>query len=309
MAHPLIERLSRGLILSDGAMGTMLYDRGVSFEHCFEELNRSNPSLVQDIHLAYIRAGSELIETNTFGANRVRLASYGMESRVREFALWGGKTAKYARDISGEPVIIAGSIGPLGKPLRPVGKITPEEARDIFREAAEGLLEGGVDCFMIETLTDLAEATEAVLAIQEITDLPIIAQMTFDEEGKTPRGHTVEDVVEGLSALDVAVIGANCSMGPQGMLDVIRRMHEITDLPLSVHPNAGMPRIIQDRYIYLSSPTYVAEYAVAFAEAGAQIIGGCCGMTPDHIASMREALVTSSTCGFREAAVVPERTE
>ena len=291
MAHPLLERLSRGLILSDGAMGTMLYDRGVSFEHCFEELNRSNPSLVQDIHLAYIRAGSELIETNTFGANRVRLASYGMEAKVGEFTLWGAKTAKYARDISGEPVIIAGAIGPLGKPLRPVGKITREEARAIFREAAEGLLEGGVDCFMIETAYDLAEATEAILAIQEITDLPIIAQMTFSEDGKTPRGHTVEDVVEGLSALNVAVIGANCSMGPQGTLDVIRRMHEITDLPLSVHPNAGMPRIIQDRYIYLSSPAYVAEYAVAFAEAGAQIIGGCCGTTPDHIAAMREALV------------------
>ncbi|MDV2496549.1 MAG: bifunctional homocysteine S-methyltransferase/methylenetetrahydrofolate reductase [bacterium] len=291
MAHPLLERLSRGLILSDGAMGTMLYNRGVSFEHCFEELNRSNPSLVQDIHLAYIRAGSELIETNTFGANRVRLASYGMEAKVGEFTLWGAKTAKYARDISGEPVIIAGAIGPLGKPLRPVGKITREEARAIFREAAEGLLEGGVDCFMIETAYDLTEVTEAILAIQETTDLPIIAQMTFSEDGKTPRGHTVEDVVEGLSALDVAVIGANCSMGPQGTLDVIRRMHEITDLPLSVHPNAGMPRIIQDRYIYLSSPTYVAEYAVAFAEAGAQIIGGCCGMTPDHIAAMREALV------------------
>ena len=291
MAHPLLERLSRGLILSDGAMGTMLYDRGVSFEHCFEELNRSNPSLVQDIHLAYIRAGSELIETNTFGANRVRLASYGMEAKVGEFTLWGGKTAKYARDISGEPVIIAGAIGPLGKPLRPVGKITREEARAIFREAAEGLLEGGVDCFMIETAYDLTEATEAILAIQEITDLPIIAQMTFSEDGKTTRGHTVEDVVEGLSALDVAVIGANCSVGPQALLDVVRQMREVTDRPLGVHPNAGLPRIIQDRYIYLSSPAYMAEYAVAFAEAGAQIIGGCCGTTPDHIAAMREALV------------------
>jgi methionine synthase I (cobalamin-dependent)/5,10-methylenetetrahydrofolate reductase len=291
MTHPLLERLSRGLILSDGAMGTMLYAHGVSFEHCFEELNHSKPSLVQDIHLAYIRAGSELIETNTFGANRVRLASYGMEGKVREFTLWGAKTAKYARDISGDPIIIAGAVGPLGKPLRPVGKITREEARTIFRETAEGLLEGGVDCFMIETAYDLAEATEAILAVQEITDLPIVAQMTFNEDGKTPRGHTVEDVVKGLSALGVAVIGANCSMGPQGMLDVIRRMHELTDMPLSVHPNAGMPRIIQDRYIYLSSPAYMAEYAVAFAEAGAQIIGGCCGTTPEHVAAMREALV------------------
>ncbi|MFB3073349.1 MAG: bifunctional homocysteine S-methyltransferase/methylenetetrahydrofolate reductase, partial [bacterium] len=239
----------------------------------------------------YIRAGSELIETNTFGANRVRLASYGMEDKVREFTLWGAKTAKYARDISGEPVFIAGSVGPLGKPLRPVGKITREEAREVFREVAEGLLEGGVDCFTVETFYDLDEVTEAVLAIQELTDLPIIAQMTFNEDGKTSRGHTVEDVVEGLSALDVAVIGANCSVGPQGMLDVIRRMRELTDLPLSVHPNAGMPRIVQDRYIYLSSPEYVAEYAAAFAEAGAQIIGGCCGTTPDHVRAMGKALV------------------
>ncbi len=291
MAHPFVERLSRGLLLSDGAMGTMLYAQGVSLERCFEELNRSTPSLVQDVHLNYIRAGSELIETNTFGANRVRLASYGMEDKVREFTLWGAKTAKYARDISGEPVFIAGSVGPLGKPLRPVGKITREEAREVFREVAEGLLEGGVDCFTVETFYDLDEVTEAVLAIQELTDLPIIAQMTFNEDGKTSRGHTVEDVVEGLSALDVAVIGANCSVGPQGMLDVIARMRELSDLPLSVHPNAGMPRIVQDRYIYLSSPEYVAEYAAAFAEAGAQIIGGCCGTTPDHVRAMGKALV------------------
>lgn len=290
LAHPFIERLSRGVILSDGAMGTMLYARGVSFEHCFEELNLSNPDLVQEIHLAYIRAGSEMIETNTFGANRVRLASYGQEQKVREIALRGAKTAKYARDISGEPVFIAGSIGPLGKPLRPVGRISRKEARVVFREEAEGLLEGGVDLFIIETFYDLAELTEAVRAVKELTDIPIIAQMTFNEDTKTPRGHTVDDVVERLSELEVDVIGANCSVGPQGMLDVVRRMRELTELPLSVHPNAGMPRIVHDRYLYLSSPSYLAEYAVAFAEAGAQIIGGCCGTTPEHVKAMGEAL-------------------
>lgn len=289
-SHPFIERISRGTVLSDGAMGTMLYARGVSFEHCFEELNLSDPELVQEVHLGYIRAGSEIIETNTFGANRVRLASYGLESKVREFALRGAKTAKYARDISGEPVFIAGSIGPLGKPLSPVGRITREEARAIFREEAEGLLEGGVDLFIIETFYDLAELTEAVGAVREIADLPIIAQMTFNEDGKTPRGHTVDDVVARLNELEVDVIGANCSVGPQGMLDVIRRMRELTELPLSVHPNAGMPRIIHDRYIYLSSPAYLADYAVAFAEAGVQVIGGCCGTTPEHIKAMGEAL-------------------
>lgn len=290
LAHPFIERISRGLILSDGAMGTMLYARGVSFDHCFEELNLSNPDLVQEIHLGYIRAGSELIETNTFGANRVRLASYGLEDKVRDLALQGAKTAKYARDISGEPILIAGSIGPLGKPLRPVGRITRKEARAIFREEAEGLLEGGVDLFIIETFYDLAELAEAVRAVKEITDLPIIAQMTFNEDGKTPRGHTVDDVVAKLTELEVDVMGANCSVGPQGMLDVVRRMRELTDLPLSVHPNAGMPRIIHDRYIYLSSPSYLADYAVAFAEAGVQVIGGCCGTTPEHISAMGEAL-------------------
>jgi homocysteine S-methyltransferase len=290
LAHPFIERISRGLILSDGAMGTMLYARGVSFDHCFEELNLSNPDLVQEIHLGYIRAGSELIETNTFGANRVRLASYGLEDKVRDFALHGAKTAKYARDISGEPILIAGSIGPLGKPLRPVGRITREEARAIFREEAEGLLEGGVDLFIIETFYDLAELAEAVRAVKEITDLPIIAQMTFNEDGKTPRGHTVDDVVAKLTELKVDVMGANCSVGPQGMLDVVRRMRELTNLPLSVHPNAGMPRIIHDRYIYLSSPSYLADYAVAFAEAGVQVIGGCCGTTPEHISAMGESL-------------------
>lgn len=309
LAHPLIERLAKGLILSDGAMGTMLYSRGVGLERCFEELNLSNPQMVQDIHLDYIRAGSELIETNTFGANRFRLASYGLESKVREFALRGAKTAKYARDISGEPVLIAGSIGPLGKPLRPVGKITREEARSAFREEAEGLLEGGVDCFIIETFYDLVEMTEAVGAVQEMTDLPIIAQMTFNEDGKTPRGHTVEDVVKGLSDLGVAVIGANCSVGPQGMLDVVRGMHSLTDLPISAHPNAGMPRIVNDRYIYLSSPAYLAEYAVAFAEAGALIIGGCCGTSPEHIKAMGGALLKFKRSAETVSAAHRERIE
>jgi methionine synthase I (cobalamin-dependent)/5,10-methylenetetrahydrofolate reductase len=295
LAHPFLQRLAKGLVLSDGAMGTMIYARGISFDHCFEELNISNPDLVQEIHLSYIRAGSELIETNTFGSNSIRLASYGLESKAKEFALRAAKTAKYARDISGEPVFIAGSIGPLGKPLRPVGKITPEQARSAFREEAEGLLEGGVDCFIIETFYDLVELSEAVSAVKDVADLPVIAQMTFNEDGKTPRGHTVEDVVEALSELGVDVIGANCSVGPQGMLDVIRRMRELTDLPISAHPNAGMPRIIQDRYIYLCSPAYMAEYAVAFAEAGAQVIGGCCGTAPEHIKAIKEALTKLQT--------------
>src|SRR4030066_2077200 len=201
MPDHFLERLQKGIILCDGAMGTLLFSRGVPYQHCFDEVNLSNPKLVQQIHQDYIQAGAEIIETNTFGASPAKLATHGLENKVRDINFRGAKIAREAREIVGKPVFVAGSIGPLGKPLEPIGQITKTEALNYFRQQAEGLLEGGADLFMIETMVNLEEMEQAILAVKQICQLPIVAQMTFTEDGKTVMGNTPEQVVAELQTL------------------------------------------------------------------------------------------------------------
>lgn len=300
ISNPFLDRLRRGPILADGAMGTMLYARGISFERCFDELNLSNPALVQEIHRAYLRAGAEIIETNTFGANRFKLAHHGLENKVREINLRGVKIAREAREVAGHNAFVFGSVGPLGHFVSPLGPITETQARAAFKEQIEALLEGGADALIIETISDLHELKIAIAAAREVThDLPLIAQMSFIEDEVTLVGNTPEQIAATLCSLPVDVIGANCSVGPAGTFDAVKRMVAAFDSSpatrhsplISVMPNAGFPARIGERYIYVSSPQYFAEYVPRFVnEIGATIIGGCCGTTPDHIAAMRHAL-------------------
>jgi homocysteine S-methyltransferase len=272
-------------------MGTQLYAQGVPYERCFDELNLLQPDLVQSVHRAYIAAGAEVIETNTFAANRVRLAAYGLERRVRDINFRGVKIAREAREVSGEPVFLAGSVSSIGQPLAPVGTIWPDEARAIFTEQIEALLEAGVDLLVFETFSSPLELREAVLAARSVTaDLPIIAQVSVDEDGITLAGATPADIITALATLRVDAIGVNCGVGPQAALDALQQMRPLTDRPLSAMPNAGHPTTQGGRQIYVSTPEYFADYARRFADAGASIIGGCCGTTPAHIKAMRLAL-------------------
>src|ERR1700730_8157574 len=286
------DRLATGTpILFDGGMGTQLYAQGVPYERCFDELNLLQPDLVQAVHRAYIAAGAEVIETNTFAANRVRLAAYGLERRVRDINFRAVKIAREAREVSGEPVFLAGSVSSIGQPIAPVGTITAHEARAIFVEQIEALLEAGVDLLVLETFSSPLELREAVLAARSVSaDLPIIAEVSVDEDGNTLAGASPAGVVGVLAALKVDVLGVNCGVGPQAALDAIRQMRPLTSTPLSAMPNAGFPTTQGGRQIYVSTPEYFAEYARRFAESGVSIIGGCCGTTPQHIVAMRSAL-------------------
>src|SRR6267378_3322080 len=292
MRSAFLDRLHQGSpILFDGGMGTQLYAQGIPFERCFDELNLLQPDLIQAVHRAYIAAGAEVIETNTFAANRVRLAAYGLEHRVRDINFRGVKVAREAREVSGEPVFLAGSVSSIGQPLAPVGTIWPDEARAIFIEQIEALLEAGVDLLVLETFSSPLELREAVRAAKSVSaDLPIVAQVSVDEDGNTLAGATPREVVEALEALRVDALGVNCGVGPQAALDAIQQMRPLTRTPLSAMPNAGNPTTQGGRQIYVSTPEYFADYARRFAAAGVAIIGGCCGTTPAHIAAMREAL-------------------
>jgi homocysteine S-methyltransferase len=300
--NALLDRLARGPILADGAMGTQLYARGISFERCFDELNLSTPTLVQEIHREYLHAGAEIIETNTFGANRFKLAHHGLADKVRDINLRGVKIAREAREIAGESAFVFGSVGPIGQLLEPLGSISYDDARAAFQEQIEALLEGGADAIILETFSDLDELQAAVAAARAVTrDLPVIAQMSFTEDADTLTGSMPEEVAAALRKHAVDVIGANCSVGPAGTFSAVKRMvaalhasPAASGAPLvSVMPNAGFPARIGERYMYLSSPQYFAEYVPRFVnELGATIVGGCCGTTPAHIAAMREALQT-----------------
>ena len=290
MAHPFLERLQRGPLLGDGAMGTQLHARGVSFERSFDELNLTEPRVVEEIHRAYITAGAELIETNTFGANRFKLARHGLENRVREINLKAVKLAREAREIAGEATFLAGSVGPIGQQLEPIGRITLAQAESAFREQIEGLLEGGADLLVLETFTNLPELLAAVSAARGSSDLPIVAQMTFAEDGLTLSAEEPSQVVKALEQAGVDVIGVNCGVGPQVALQVLETMRRLTRLPLSGQPNAGLPARVEGRFFYFATPEYFATYARQAAELGIAYIGGCCGTTPAHIAAMRAAL-------------------
>jgi methionine synthase I (cobalamin-dependent)/5,10-methylenetetrahydrofolate reductase len=290
MRSPFLERLERGALLGDGAMGTQLYARGVGYERCFDELNLTEPSLVQRIHREYIRAGAELIETNTFGANRFKLAPYGLEDRVRDINFRAVKLAREAREECGEPVFLAGAIGPLGQTIAPVGTVTADGARRAFREQADALLEAGADLIVLETFGDLQELREAIVAVQSACDLPIVAQVSLTDDGSLLTGESPADVARLLTSFQVDVIGVNCGVGPQSTLDAVRQMALPLFAQLSAMPNAGAPSRLEGRYLYFSTPEYFAEYARRFIDAGVRLIGGCCGTTPAHVAAMKQAL-------------------
>ena len=290
MPNPFRDRLTGPPILADGGMGTLLYQRGIPFERSFDELNLSAGKIVLAVHQDYLRSGAELIETNTFGANRIRLAGFGHETKVREINYYGAKLAREAREIEGKPAFIAGSIGPLGKALMPIGDVSSDEAVAAFAEQAEGLLEGGVDVFIVETMASTAEVRAAVIAIRRITDLPIMTQMSFTESGATFVGETPQNAIAALNELPVDVIGVNCAIGPQMMADVLRVFAEMSNQPLSAMPNAGLPRMVDGRFMYPSAPVYFASFIPTFVALGVKIIGGCCGTTPEHIRAMAGAL-------------------
>ena len=296
MTHPLLDRLAAGPILADGAIGTMLYAAGASLDESFDALNLSRPELVLDTHRAYLDAGADLLETNSFGANRFKLEAFGLADRVREINKKAVRLAREAREITGRPALVAGSVGPTGRTLAPFGVVSPETVRAAFREQIEALLEGGVDLLVLETIGSLDEMTEAVGAARDACDLPIVASMTFAEDGRTIGGNVPEEVAARLYGLGVDAIGANCSVGPQRLLPVVEALvrhlgeHDGAVPAVSCMPNAGWPAHVAGRVIYPSSPEYFAGFARRAAEAGVRIIGGCCGTTPLHTAAMREAL-------------------
>ncbi|MBI4279060.1 MAG: bifunctional homocysteine S-methyltransferase/methylenetetrahydrofolate reductase [Armatimonadetes bacterium] len=284
--HTFVERLTAGPLLGDGAMGTMLYACGVPFDHCFDALNLSAPDLPRGIHVDYLRAGAELIETNTFGANRFKLGAHGLQDQVREMNVAGVAAAREACAEVGVRAWVAGSMGPIGRPMVPLGAVTSEEVREAFHEQAAALAEGGADLLILETFSDLNELREAILGAREAAALPIAAEMTFTQEGKTLLGHTPEEIVAALEALGVQALGANCSVGSQGILQVMEAMALVSHTPLVAMPNAGFPAYVGGRYIYVSTPPYMAEHARRMLERGVSIVGGCCGTTPEHIAAM-----------------------
>lgn len=296
MTHPLLARLAAGPVLADGAIGTMLYAAGASLEESFDALNLSQPELVLGVHRAYLEAGADIIETNSFGANRFKLEPFGLADRVRDINRKAVRLAREAREIAGRPALVAGSVGPTGRTLEPFGVTSAEDARAAFREQIAALLEGGVDLLILETMGNLAEITEAILAAQEVSDLPIVASMTFAEDGRAIDGSTPEIVAERMRELGVTAIGANCSVGPQRLLPVAQAMVRCSEADpdavcaVSCMPNAGWPAHVAGRVIYRSSAEYFAEFARRAADAGVRIIGGCCGTTPAHTAAMREAL-------------------
>ncbi len=275
----------------DGAMGTMLYSRGVYINRCFDDLNLSNADLVAGLHRDYVRAGADIIETNTYGANRVKLAAYGLEDKIRDINLAG---ARLAREAAGERVFVAAAIGPLGIRIEPYGPTSVEEARSIFRQQVEALLEGGVDLFILETFSDVAEIHQAILAVREACDLPIVAQMTIQNDGNTSYGTSPDIFTRRLDEWGADVIGLNCSVGPHAMLDALEKMREVTARKLSAQPNNGLPRQVEGRMFYMTSPEYIARYAKRLIQAGAKFVGGCCGTTPDHIKQIANAVAALS---------------
>jgi homocysteine S-methyltransferase len=276
-------------------MGTMLYERGVFIHRCYDELNLSQPDLIRAIHEEYLQAGAEIIETNTFGGNRFRLQRHGLQDKVRDINLAGARIARHAADQIREKqatqAYVAGAVGPIGVQIEPLGKVSFEEARAAFAEQIRALAEGGVDLLIVETMTSLSEVHQAILAAREAApELPILAMMTIDEEGNTLDGSSPEVAAKKLTEWGADAVGCNCSAGPATILSAIERMRTATTLPLVAMPNAGMPRAVDGRNIYLCSPEYMASFVRKFAQAGVQFVGGCCGTTPSHTRAMRSAL-------------------
>jgi len=271
----------------DGAMGTEIYARGVFVNLSYDGLNLENPSLVHAIHKDYVNAGAEIIETNTFGANPAKLSAYGLAEKTE---LINKTAAQIAGKAASNNAHVLGAIGPLGVRIEPFGSTAEKEAQELFTRQIVGLMEGGVNGFILETFSDLDELEQAFLAVRAKSDLPIFCQVTVGEDGSTVYGTSPEAVATKVSDWGADVVGVNCSVGPAVMLDVIERMVKVTDRPISAQPNAGLPRIVGDRKMYLTSPTYIGQYARNMTDAGARFLGGCCGTGPDHIHRIKESL-------------------
>ena len=277
--------------VADGAMGTMLYERGVFLNVCYDELNATHPELVEDVHIQYLRAGAEILETNTFGANPVKLSSYRLEDRTEEL---NRCAAEIAVRVGGGRAAVAGAIGPLGIRVEPLGPTSLEEAREYFGRQVDGLLAGGVHGFILETFSDLAELEQAFRAVKSRCDLPVIAQVTVEgDDGKTASGASAEQAARAADDWGADVVGLNCSVGPAVVLEALERIARVTSRPLSAQPNAGLPSAVRERKMYLTRPDYMAQYARRLIDAGARIVGGCCGTTPEHIRSISEQVAAS----------------
>jgi methionine synthase I (cobalamin-dependent)/5,10-methylenetetrahydrofolate reductase len=301
VTHPFLKALSERPLLGDGAMGSLLYARGASPEASFEQLNLSKQDMIQQVHIDYINAGADLIETNSFAGNKVRLAQYGLENDVWKLNVWAAKVARNAREVAGQPVFIAGSVGPTGKLLSPLGDITEAELSRVFQEQMEALLAGGVDLFMIETMSSLDELAIAVRAARKVSKLPVVAQLSFSVEGHTMLGTTPEDaanIFDDLGDDMPDLFGINCGAGPGPVFDCLLRLGEALKarginsdkLSYSCLPNAGQPSLSGGRFQFVSRPQYCASYVEPYVRAGARLVGGCCGTTPEHIKAMRKVL-------------------
>jgi homocysteine S-methyltransferase len=282
-----VDALGARVLVCDGAMGTMLYAKGVFVNKSFDALNLADPDLVCGIHREYVRAGADVLETNTFGANRLKLAAFGLAEQLHEINVAG---ARIARRAARDQAYVAGAIGPLGIRIEPWGKVGVDEAEAYFREQAEALLAGGVDLFVLETFRDVNEIGAAIAAVRSLSDLPVVAQMTTEEDGNTLDGTPPEKFAPALVARGATIVGLNCSVGPAPMLETIERIEQSVHTPLSAQPNAGRPRDIEGRTIYLSSPEYMASYARRFVAQGVRLVGGCCGTTPEHIRQIKRAV-------------------
>ena len=303
MASDFLARIKQAPVLCDGAMGTLLYAKGIFINRSYDELNLSQPDLIRGIHHEYLQAGAEIIETNTFGGNSFRLGRHSLADKVRDVNRAGARLAREAA--KSFDVWVAGSVGPLGTRIEPLGKTSFQEAREAFREQIETLAEGGVDLLILETFGYLEEIHQAMLAARDVSKtLPIVAQVTIDEDGNCLDGSDPQTFVSRLEEWGADVIGCNCSVGPVAMLDAMERVRAATSLPLAAQPNAGIPRSVEGRNIYLCSPEYMASYARKFVAAGVRLVGGCCGTTPEHIRVMKSALRVGEARGKAAAAHV-----
>jgi len=300
MRKPFDERLGEGTVLFDGGMGTMLYAKGVYINTCFDELNLTSPHLVQQVHEEYRRAGADVIETNTFGASSFKLEPFGLAAKVADINRAG---ARIAREVAGADGYVAGAVGPLGVAIEPLGRVSFDEARADFAKRIAALAEGGADVIILETFLYLSEIEQAIKAAREVCKLPIIAQMVVGSDGCLATGTPVEEVAQKLESFGADVIGLNCAVGPKEMLDALERMLPHTRLPISLMPNAGVPRIIDGRTLYLCSPEYLAEFGKRFIQTGARLVGGCCGTTPEHIRAVRRAISALEPAQVRRPAV------
>ncbi|NLT76739.1 MAG: bifunctional homocysteine S-methyltransferase/methylenetetrahydrofolate reductase [Planctomycetes bacterium] len=281
-------RVSEGVLIGDGAMGTMLYQRGIFLNRCFDELNLVAPALVREVHAGYVEAGADFVETNTFGANRVKLSPYGLANEVERI---NRAAVEVARAAAGDAVLVAGAMGPLGCELTEFGPISSGQAGQMFRQQAAALAEAGVDFLILETFSNTDELLVALDAVGALGQVPVVAQMTVNERNETIYGERVDQALGRIARHDaVTAVGLNCAVGPSSMLSSLELVRTITDKPISVQPNAGMPRSVEGRQLYMCTPEYMAEYAKRFFEKGARIIGGCCGTTPDHIREIARAV-------------------